>query len=58
MPDWYLVSRSLAESTPAQTEVPTIIGTKRLMFVTAASHPQPTTRPTANKIAIHVFIGV
>jgi len=58
IPDSYLLRCSLAESRPAQTEVPTIMGMKRLVPVTAASHPQAMVRPTVKRMAIHVFIAV
>lgn len=58
MPDWYLLRRSLAESMPTQTDVPTIIGTKRLISVTAASHTQPIKRLRVKRTAIQVFIDV
>jgi hypothetical protein len=58
MPDWYLLNCSLEESIPAQTEVPTIIGTKRLMPVSATNNSQLIIRPTVRMIAGQVFIVV
>ena len=52
-----MARRTRAESTPAQTEVPTIIGPKRLMPVFASNNPQIRTRPRVRRMAIHVFIA-
>jgi hypothetical protein len=58
MPDWKRMRRTLAESIPTQTEVPTTIGTMRSMWAKATNKPQALTSPTVNRIAIHVFIAM